>query len=1119
MLVLALVPMATSALAQSEESPDTAAATNITRRDDSVLREREPKVYVLRDAEGHRIYVPDFSFERWEELVQRERNLLPARPPAFQFAEELGLEGQVVGNHVTFSVSCRFQLVSSDDAPADDEEEVASWHRIPLRFNRGIRSPEIEHDGLGEVVMIYRENGDGHVAWVRAAPGSSHRLQWTLKFPVIRSGGDSRVVLRAPALPLRLRLTIPEPYRDVTVNDPESHLLSVDVASEEETRITLESAGGDLEINWQQRDRIPAVVEATGDLKISIVGQQLEWTALLRVRSYGKPVDAFQVRLPATADLIPTADRDLVIRTVAADSPESARKIVEVRRRDGRPSVEFEATVRAIQSQTAAGAPASIETAGFEVVGAVRQSGTIQFEVDSEWNVDWLPGLYVRQVGGLTETLIRDNSAARFVYNHQPYSLQVLVATKQSRLTVEPTYVVDVGTTEMELEARFKYRNSGGRAQNLSISLADDWEIDRITPREYFTDYTYKNAQLKINLSPNAQTLTGDLELQVVASCTHQGEGEPLKATLPRPEVNAASPATVVILSAENVQLVPRTGELVGLIADAPNVPAEIPTRRQRPLVYQEEAGANAVVFAADLFVRGRTVQSSIESEVRFAANTMDVTQTLTYTIEYETLDRLSLAIPTEVVDRQQWQITLDGTVLPVTVLTPQEGESDEGESDDIESAVPAMAEVEVDLLEDRLGVCKLEVSFEVPVDLDPSAGSTRYVIPFIQPIENDFTEVVDNSLRVTSGEPWRVTMIDDRWTPIAIAEQPAVLSSEPAFRVDGALQNAVVELTFTQPERQSTTNVERVWIQSWLTSSIRRDRIAYRLLTNDAVVKLDLPIDIQDVEVAVNGRQWRRRKIENQQLTVELDPSTAVRNYTLELWYWTTAKSAPLGRITMPIPRVVDAEHVQRVYWQLIVPRTEHLLWASAALTPEYFWQWRQNHWGRRSNRGQAELEQMLGAAEQDSLPAATNQYLFSSVGPLMTVEVHTAARAVLVVAASGFTLLIGVVLIYFPQVRHPAAIVALGLVCLSLGAIYPEPVLLAGQAAVLGLTLVLLARLLHWTIALRRYHRPSIARMNPPARAGAPRSKPPVEKGSSRMTTTVAPPSFGVSAVENET
>jgi hypothetical protein len=109
-----------------------------------------------------------------------------------------------------------------------------------------------------------------------------------------------------------------------------------------------------------------------------------------------------------------------------------------------------------------------------------------------------------------------------------------------------------------------------------------------------------------------------------------------------------------------------------------------------------------------------------------------------------------------------------------------------------------------------------------------------------------------------------------------------------------------------------------------------------------------------------------------------------------------------------------------------------------------------------------QAQLETWSGAPPRPAPPAQSNEYLLSAFGNIERGEVYTIARSWLVLAASGVVLAAGLLLIYLPGGRRPAAILAAGLLLAASGAVFPEPAWLVAQAAGLGVVLALVAALL---------------------------------------------------------
>ena len=128
---------------------------------------------------------------------------------------------------------------------------------------------------------------------------------------------------------------------------------------------------------------------------------------------------------------------------------------------------------------------------------------------------------------------------------------------------------------------------------------------------------------------------------------------------------------------------------------------------------------------------------------------------------------------------------------------------------------------------------------------------------------------------------------------------------------------------------------------------------------------------------------------------------------------------------------------------------------------------------WGSRPQFDAAEMELWMNTAWACDVPAGASQYLFSRFGSLETVELRTSSRSLIVLIASGGLLVAGLLWIYVPPIRQAwvllLAICGFGFVA----AAFPEPAVLVAQAAAVGLALVVVARVLHWTVVERRASR----------------------------------------------
>ena len=112
-----------------------------------------------------------------------------------------------------------------------------------------------------------------------------------------------------------------------------------------------------------------------------------------------------------------------------------------------------------------------------------------------------------------------------------------------------------------------------------------------------------------------------------------------------------------------------------------------------------------------------------------------------------------------------------------------------------------------------------------------------------------------------------------------------------------------------------------------------------------------------------------------------------------------------------------------------------------------------------------QTDLEDWIDSVRtQKTVLWGSSEYLFGALGPVEGITVRTTTMPLFVLLSSGTVLVIGVLLIY---TRRQQRLYMLGPVAaLLIVLIFVNPALaaIAGQAAVLGLVLIILATLLSW-------------------------------------------------------
>jgi hypothetical protein len=172
---------------------------------------------------------------------------------------------------------------------------------------------------------------------------------------------------------------------------------------------------------------------------------------------------------------------------------------------------------------------------------------------------------------------------------------------------------------------------------------------------------------------------------------------------------------------------------------------------------------------------------------------------------------------------------------------------------------------------------------------------------------------------------------------------------------------------------------------------------------------------------------------------------------------------------LDLEFPQLGRDTWTRRFYWQLVLPYDENVIMPPAQFTHEFTWGWNDYFWGRKPLLEQPQLETWIGARYQAPIPEGANRYVFSGLGRIRGGELRVASRAWIVLMASGVVLILGLVMIYVPATRNPAALLALAVLLLAVGVLYPEPTLLLAQAASLGLVLAVVAAILRRSLSRR--------------------------------------------------
>jgi hypothetical protein len=999
------------------------------------VEEAQPSLYYLKDKQGNLQAVPNFSFEDFEQLYRLKHQLAQGDQRPRYTVQQITASGTADAEHAELTIQFRILV---------REEQ---WLRVPLHLDQAVLREQPQYQGPGEQFLHFEGESEGYVLWIRGPAGQAQQVTMKMLLPLGHVGDDTRLKLLVPrSTTSELKLRVP--LAAATAKVSEGATLLPPANSGGQTELTALGLSGDFELSWckagERPAEVPAMLEAVGAIAARIDSRGINEEATLSVKSYGAAFDRFRVRLPQDAVLVPGNTPVHTIVPLEQGDPAAPRqRLVEVRLAK-KTSGPVEVRVAAARTCDPAQAGQWCDLAGFEVVGAGRQWGSIAVTAAGDWQVLWGPSRGIRQVDQLPEILRGTDVAAGFDYFTQPCSLTARLVAKKARINVEPEYLLLVDADQVRLEAKLKYTVRGVKTFALDVALPG-WQLDEVGPENLVAVDGVATSPLGLCSIPLLQPSAGQFEVRIRAHRPIPAGSQTLSVTLPQPQATAPASAIIAVLPADNVELLPDNKAMAGLVRQQLAAPLELPPRQQEPLFYRNEGGQ--AVFAADLRRHPQRISVESAGHVVLDEQGARVEQNLDYLVSYEPVDHLLVEVPRGLAGASRLELFQQDQPAAAVALP---------ESSDDPAAPVRMR---IALPKPCIGACRLTARYRMALQKPAAADHTVLSVPLLTPVEG---ELAGNRLTITAAAGLRVEACPGAWTAVEAAAPGGV-------QLTAAKRATQAELTVTWESGAAAAVVERAWVQSWLSSSARQDRALFAFAGNRKEVELTMPPGVDQISVLLDGKAVAAPRAADGGMTIPLGGNAEHDGHLLELRYQFLERP-PRGLVTLEMPRLGRGGWVRRLYWQLILPRDEHLLTPPEGFAGEQTWAWTGSCWGRRPLLDQAQLEHWIGAPPRAAPTGQVNEYLFSAFGDVDRCVVHTAGRSWIVLAASGAALLAGLLLIYVRRLRHPATLLSAAVLLLAAGMVYPEPAALAAQAAVLGLVLALAAAILARGLARQR-------------------------------------------------
>jgi hypothetical protein len=1001
----------------------------------------ELPLYYVRDPNGRLVPLLGFSYADLMDFV-RQKHDRQAAPASGYNLEQLVITGNLQGDKAALTAKYKIRL------------EGASPAEIPLAGGGAILSEPAEYEGTGEQSIEFNADAGSYAARLKGSAGSEHQLTLKLLVPVKTTAGQSHLEMTVPtAAASQLALRVSDGALELVEH---AGTATAEVkAAEGGSEIDAWGLGGSLSIEWRDSataGRAP-VLESVGEILAKVDSRSVQFDAALTVRSFGSQFDHFQVKLPTGSQLAGTAAAEAGY-TLTPVGSSGALVDVKLNQRTSGP-VEVKIQAERAYDVTQANS-AALELAGFELLEAPphRQSGHIAVAVVGDWQPIWGEHIRVQQIGDLPEKLKRPGVIAGFEYFGQPASLRARVAARKTRVAVDPEYIYFFDGRQIRLEAQLKYTIRGAKTSSLQIAMPG-WDIDEIGPPEMLeADVPPVNAGPSLTV-PLLQPVSGEVQLTFKAHRDLPADNSRVELALPIPAADVLGPAVVALVAADNIRVRPKDAELQGLVRTSVAPRIKLPQHEQSPLFFRGEQAQ--AVFVGQLEQLSQVISASADSNLTFDRDDILAVQRFSFRVEHVPADNLVFDVPRTILLNYHLELLLDGQPLEFSAAASDSQE--------------AMARVEASLPEPRIGSFEITARYRLNDSTPRMRAGTTLSVPLMMPASS--IVLGDNHLSISGDSSSSIQPHDENWDIADELQTTSAFNTGPALTLTSLQPTSQINLLVRGNPGQAAgaTTIERAWVQTWIAGSVRQDRAVYRFNTTAETLEISLPSGVQanNLEMRLDGRSIAGTGA-NGVLRLKLPRPSAIGNHLLELRYHLSGGDSA-GVVETELPRLSGNTWIDHMYWQLVLPRDQHLLWSPSELTPEQSWSWSGWTWARRATLEQADLEAWLGASAGTTVPEGTNRYLFSVMGNPAKFVARVAARWEIVLLASVAVLAAGLLMMYVPAIRRPTAMFIVGVVIAALGLWIPEAAILFAQAATLGFAILMVSAVLRRWVRRRRH------------------------------------------------
>ena len=991
-------------------------------------------------------------------------------PPEFEPAEENQDEREAVESDIAYSF---FPLPSSSLFP----------HPLPVDRPTSLLPDPTSSESESEILR------------------QLHTVTLRLAFPVAQpSVSEFQFKAEFPAaLSSQVQLVVPQPHA-VVMQTKGGSLLQTLPSDEQTTLFVFQGTQSDFEVQWYEKQNVPVPQRAVlqvedGRVIANVSPTGVMFDATIPVKSSGGTFDSFSLRLPRGAVYRPIQSGETTEYQVEVmnpgragqDDPSSPVSQVLLFRlsqpTEGPVLVRFHAETSLSQSLDGL-----FEVGGFEVIGAEKQFGRLSVIVPPETHLRRQNESRSIRPSIDTAMIETEGIVTEFEYYEQPCSLLVQAVPQATRVNLEPEYQIEIQRNRAVLKAKLSYTILGSCNQ-LSVNM-NGWRLTSLEPGYLIhvdEQPLLENGSVIITLR---EPVGKNVELIMRAERDFDSDEGFVHFPFPVPEADFIQPAFVAVIPADHIELSDdESRPIVGMsqksLRSTP-LQMELPASQQGALVYQMDHPARAE-FCAKLRLHQKKMTVTSHTELTLQSGD-PVIQTLDFTVEYERVSLLTLAVPSELDDQEDLRVLFESRELKLFDVI----ESDMTNPEERLSSTDSVVLKQLRLPDAFIGSFQLTLEFklnhQIRNDLDKEQRPKTFPvrIPIVLPRDG---QLIQETVRVQYPHGLQINHSEEAtgWKKKEFSGVSVPSSQfESFYQTDQAMPFLLLGAAFQNTDTPGATTIEKSWVRSWLQDFGRIDYACYQVSTNASHLTVKLPVNFQmrslivkvdnrTVTVEQNDQNAGELRIpllppsnetspspNEQSLSLRRDLSESETLRTLEIKYEVPMRTAT-NRLTLVMPTFPSEVLVRPGYFQVFLPNSRHLISNHPDWIPQYQWQWDSRCYSRKPILSQQELEGWIGVSHVEPISPTLNNYLFIAFHPETEVQLGLADRSTLVLVSSGLILLFGLILIYFPRMRYPGVLFTFLVLFVSAFAYHVTMGALFLQAGIIGLVLVLIASFLY--------------------------------------------------------